>query len=52
MWILIFGDDLKFWSFFKMKPWIYKESAHLKNYIYSIMTNKKMWCIGENLNIF
>jgi len=25
--ILIFGDDFKFWSFFKMKHWIYKESA-------------------------
>jgi len=23
-----FGDDLKFGSFFKMKHWIYKESAH------------------------
>jgi hypothetical protein len=26
--ILIFGDDLKFWSFLKMKHWICKESAH------------------------
>jgi hypothetical protein len=26
--ILIFDDDLKFWSFFKMKHWIYKEYAH------------------------
>jgi len=26
--ILIFGDDLKFSSFFKMKHWIFKESAH------------------------
>jgi len=25
---LIFGDYLKFWSFFKMKHWIYKEYAH------------------------
>jgi hypothetical protein len=25
---LIFGDDLKFWSFFKMKQWICKEFAH------------------------
>jgi len=33
MWILIFGDDLKFWSFLKMKHWIYKESAHLKKFI-------------------
>jgi hypothetical protein len=23
--ILSFGDDLKFWSFFKMKHWICKE---------------------------
>ncbi len=46
--ILIFGDDLKFWSFFKMKHWI---CTFFKNHIYSIMTNKKKWCIGENLNI-
>jgi hypothetical protein len=26
--ILIFGDDLNFWSFKKMKLWIYKEFAH------------------------
>jgi hypothetical protein len=26
--ILILGDDLKFWSFFKMKHWICKESTH------------------------
>jgi hypothetical protein len=32
--VLIFGDDLKFWSFFKMKHWIYKEFAHLKNNSY------------------
>jgi hypothetical protein len=32
---LIFGDDLKFWSFFKMKHWIYKESAHFKNFIFT-----------------
>ncbi len=30
---LIFGDDLKFWSFFKMKHWIYKESTHFKKFI-------------------
>jgi hypothetical protein len=27
---LIFGDDLKFWSFFKIKYWICKESAHFQ----------------------
>jgi hypothetical protein len=27
--ILIFSDDVKFWSFFKMKHWIYKEYAHI-----------------------
>jgi hypothetical protein len=26
--ILIFGDGLKFWPFFKMKHSIYKEFAH------------------------
>jgi hypothetical protein len=26
--ILIFGDDFKVWSFFKMKHWICKESIH------------------------
>jgi hypothetical protein len=31
--ILIFGDDLKFWSFFKMKLWIYKNSAHFGKFI-------------------
>jgi len=31
---LIFGDDLKFWSFFKMKHWICKEFAHLKKFIF------------------
>jgi len=31
--ILIFGDDLKFWSFFKMKHWIYKESKHFSKFI-------------------
>jgi hypothetical protein len=31
---LIFGDDLEFWSFFKMKHWIYKEFAHLKKFIF------------------
>jgi hypothetical protein len=25
---LIFGNHLKFWSFFKMKYWICKKSAH------------------------
>jgi hypothetical protein len=25
--ILIFGDDLNFWSFSKMKHWIYKKIA-------------------------
>jgi len=30
---LIFGDDFKFWSFFKMKHWIYKEYAHFKKFI-------------------
>jgi hypothetical protein len=33
--ILIFGDDLKFWSFFKMKYWIYKEFAHFNFFLYS-----------------
>jgi hypothetical protein len=28
--ILIFGDDSKLLSFFKMKHWICKESTHLK----------------------
>jgi hypothetical protein len=28
--IFIFGDGLKFWSFFKMKYWICKEFAHFK----------------------
>jgi len=40
--ILIFGNDLEFWSFFKVKhlnlQGIYID---LKLYIYSIMTNKK-----------
>jgi len=49
---LIFGDDLKFWSFLKMKHWIYKKSPHfLKIHIYSIVTNK-MWCVEKHLNIF
>jgi hypothetical protein len=26
--ILMFADDLQFWSFFKMKRWICEESAH------------------------
>jgi hypothetical protein len=30
---LIFGDDLKFWSFFKMKHWICKEFAHFLKFI-------------------
>jgi len=29
-----FFYDLKFWSFFKMKQWIYKESAHFKKFIF------------------
>jgi hypothetical protein len=33
--ILIFGDDLKFWSFLKMKHWIYKEFAHFKPYLFN-----------------
>jgi len=32
--ILIFGDDLKFWSFFKMKHWIYKEFAYFLKFIF------------------
>jgi hypothetical protein len=28
--ILFFGDDLKFWSFFKMKHWVCTEFAYLK----------------------
>jgi hypothetical protein len=32
--ILIFGDDLKFWSFVKMKHWICKEFAHFKSFIF------------------
>ncbi len=28
---LIFSDDLKFWSFFKMKHWTYKEFDTFKN---------------------
>jgi hypothetical protein len=36
MWNLIFGDDLKFWSFFNMKHWICKEFAHfLKSYLFN-----------------
>jgi hypothetical protein len=31
--ILIFGYDFKFWSSFKMRHWIYKESTHLKKFI-------------------
>jgi len=31
---LIFGDKLKFWSFFKIKHWKYKESEHLKKFIF------------------
>jgi len=31
----IFGDDLKFWSFFKMKPWICKEFSHFKKFIFT-----------------
>jgi hypothetical protein len=29
-----FGDDLKFWSFFKMKNWVCREFAHLKKNIF------------------
>jgi hypothetical protein len=43
--ILIFGGDLKFWSFFKMKHWIYKEYANF--HIYSIMINKKCDSLGN-----
>jgi hypothetical protein len=32
--ILIFGDDSKFWSYFKMKHWIYKEFSHFKKFIF------------------
>ncbi len=32
--ILIFGDDLNFWSFFRMKHWICKESAHFLKFIF------------------
>jgi hypothetical protein len=39
--IFIFGDDLKFWSFFKMKHWVCKESTQFfLIHIYSIMINK------------
>jgi hypothetical protein len=31
---LIFGDDLKFSSFFKMKHWIYKEFSHFFKFIF------------------
>jgi hypothetical protein len=31
---LIFGDDLKFWSIFKMKYWICKKYAHCKKFIF------------------
>jgi len=51
--ILIFGDYLKFWSFFKMKHWIYKEYAHFKKFIFiPYWLTKKLWCIGKHLNIF
>jgi hypothetical protein len=50
--ILILGENLKFWSFFKLKQWIYKESAHFLKIIFIQSCQKKMWCIGENLNIF
>jgi len=50
--ILIFGDDFKFLSFFKMKHWIYKEFAKFKKIIFIqqwlFFLN---WCIGEHLNI-
>jgi hypothetical protein len=32
--IFIFGNDLKFWSIFKMKHWIYREFAHFKFFIF------------------
>ncbi len=45
--------DLKLWSFFKMKHWIYKEFVHfLKNYLYSIMICQKMWCIEAIIKKF
>ncbi len=47
---LIFLYDLKLWSFFKMKHWIYKEFVYL--YVYSIMIYKKMWCIETIITIF
>jgi hypothetical protein len=51
--ILVFGDNLKFWSFFKMKHWICKEYAHFKNsYLFNNDYKKKMWCIGEHFNVF
>jgi hypothetical protein len=30
--ILVFGDDLKFWSLLKMKHWICKKSPHFKSW--------------------
>jgi hypothetical protein len=42
---LFFCDDLKFWSFFKMKHWICKEYTHLKIIIYSII---KCDALGNN----
>jgi len=32
--ILTFGDDLEFWSFFKMKHWICKEFSHFYKFIF------------------
>jgi len=39
--IWIFGVDLKFWSFFKMKQLICKKIYILKTHIYSIIIKKK-----------
>jgi hypothetical protein len=32
--ILIFGDDLKFWSFFKIKHWICLKNLHTFKILY------------------
>ncbi len=51
--ILFFGDELKFWSFLKMKHWICKESVHFLKFIFiQLWLKNKMWFIGENSNIF
>jgi len=51
MWNLILSDDLKFWSFFKMKHWICKESTH---FLKLILFNNDFFfeSIGEHLNIY